>query len=248
MAILKYINIKAPKTLNDLRIKHLKALTNEKYQKAMDLGTIIEFICLITGAKRNDLNKVNISELRKIHEHCIGLFKDFQLTKPKDEIIINGVSYLLVDPSKVGIGWHIDISNSDLQNDPSRLASLMYIEKGTTYGELDENLNMKYSNQERAKLFEEHLPLPDYLNLVSFFFATINRINEQLYGKQEDKDKTDKGGERFVWEKLIHYLSKEYNQTWEQIVKWNIFTFNHRLKFINFTKEQEIKTIQRERR
>jgi hypothetical protein len=79
------------------------------------------------------------------------------------------VSYLLVDPSKVGIGWHIDISNSDLQNDPSRLASLMYIEKGTTYGELDENLNMKYSNQERAKLFEEHLPLPDYLNLVSFF-------------------------------------------------------------------------------
>jgi len=45
----------------------------------------------------------------------------------------------------------------------------MYIEKGTTYGELDENLNMKYSNQERAKLFEQHMPLPDYLNLVSFF-------------------------------------------------------------------------------
>jgi formate dehydrogenase maturation protein FdhE len=45
----------------------------------------------------------------------------------------------------------------------------MYIEKGTVYGELDENLNMKYSNQERAKLFEENLPLPDYLNLVSFF-------------------------------------------------------------------------------
>jgi len=97
------------------------------------------------------------------------LFKDFQLTKPKEEITILNKEYVLVDPSKVGIGWHIDISNSDLQNDPSRLASLMYIEKGTTYGELDENLNMKYSNQERAKLFEEHLPLPDYLNLVSFF-------------------------------------------------------------------------------
>jgi hypothetical protein len=169
MAILKYINIKAPKTLNDLRIRHLKSLTDEKYQKAMDLGTIIEFICLITGAKRSDLNKVNISELRKIHEHCIGLFKDFQIVDPNKTIIIEGIEYVLVDPSKVGIGWHIDISNSDLQNDPSRLASLMYIEKGTTYGELDENLNMKYSNQERAKLFEEHLPLPDYLNLVSFF-------------------------------------------------------------------------------
>lgn len=169
MAILKYINIKAPKTLNDLRIRHLKSLTDERFQKNMDLKTIIEFISLITGAKRNDLNKVNISELRKIHEHCIGLFKDFQLTEPKQEISILNQTYVLVDPSKVGIGWHIDISNSDLQNDPSRLASLMYIEKGTVYGELDENLNMKYSNQERAKLFEEHLPLPDYLNLVSFF-------------------------------------------------------------------------------
>ena len=169
MAILKYINIKAPKTLNDLRIKHLKALTDEKYQKAMNLGTIIEFICLITGAKRSDLNKVNISELRKIHEHCIGLFKNFQLTEPKQEISILNKDYVLVDPAKVGIGWHIDISNSDLQNDPSRLASLMYIEKGTVYGELDENLNMKYSNQGRAKIFEEYLPLPDYLNLVSFF-------------------------------------------------------------------------------
>ena len=169
MAILKYISIKAPKTLNDLRIRHLKSLTDERFQKNMDLKTIIEFISLITGAKRSDLNKVNISELRKVHEHCISLFKDFQLEEPRKEITILNQTYVLVDPSKVGIGWHIDISNSDLQNDPSRLASLMYIEKGTVYGELDENLNMKYSNQERAKIFEEHLPLPDYLNLVSFF-------------------------------------------------------------------------------
>ena len=190
MGILKYINIKAPKTLNDLRIKHLKALTNEKYQKSMDLESIIEFIGLITGTKRSDLNKVNISELRNIHEHCIGLFKDFELTKPKDEITINEVTYSLVDPGKVGVGWHIDISNSDLQNNPSRLASLMYIEKGTNYGELDENLNMKYSNQDRAKIFEEHLPLPDYLNLVSFFLQqSIELMNNSMVNKKKRKIK-----------------------------------------------------------
>ena len=186
MGILKYINIKAPKTLNDLRIKHLKALTNEKYQKSMDLESIIEFIGLITSAKRSDLNKVNISELRNIHEHCIGLFKDFELTKPKDEITINEVTYSLVDPAKVGVGWHIDIYNSDLQNNPSRLASLMYIEKGTNYGELDENLNMKYSNQDRAKIFKEHLPLPDYLNSVSFFLRqSIELMSNSMVNKKK---------------------------------------------------------------
>lgn len=185
MGILKYINIKAPKTLNDLRIRHLKSLTDEKFQKAMDLKTIIEFISLITEAKRSDLNKVNISELRKVHEHCIGLFKDFQLAEPRKEITILNQTYVLVDPSKVGIGWHIDVSNSDLQNDPSRLASLMYIEKGTVYGELDENLNMKYSNQERAKLFEEHLPLPDYLNIVSFFLRqSIELMSNSMVSKK----------------------------------------------------------------
>lgn len=169
MAILKYINIKAPKTLNDLRIRHLKSLTDEKFQNDMSHDTIIEFISLITGADKEDLKKVNKYDLTSVHRHCIRLFKYFQIGEPKKEISILNQTYVLVDPAKVGIGWHIDISNSDLQNDPSRLASLMYIEKGTVYGELDENLNMKYSNQERAKLFEEHLPLPDYLNLVSFF-------------------------------------------------------------------------------
>ena len=169
MAILKYINIKAPKTLNDLRIKHLKSLTDERFQNEMSLDTIIDFIHAITDSDKEDLRKVNKNDLLSIHRHCVRLFKYFNITEPKEEITILNKEYVLVDPSKVGIGWHIDISNSDLQNDPSRLASLMYIEKGTTYGELDDNLNMKYSNQERAKLFEEHLPLPDYLNLVSFF-------------------------------------------------------------------------------
>jgi hypothetical protein len=62
---------------------------------------------------------------------------------------------------------------------------LMYIEKGTTYGELDENLNMKYSNQKRAKLFEQHMPLPDYLNLVSFFLRqSIELMSSSMVHKK----------------------------------------------------------------
>jgi len=169
MGILKFINIKAPKTINDLRICHLDALTNEKFQTNLSLENIIEFLSVITSATKNELRKVNITELKDIFVHCVGLFKDYQITEPKKEITIEGKEYSLVDPKKVGIGWHIDISNSDIKNDPARLAALMYIEKGTNYGELDENKNMVYSNLERQKIFEKHLPLPDYLNLVSFF-------------------------------------------------------------------------------
>ena len=54
MAILKYINIKAPKTLNDLRIKHLKSLTDERFQNDMSLDTIIDFIHAITDSDKED--------------------------------------------------------------------------------------------------------------------------------------------------------------------------------------------------
>ena len=79
-----------------------------------------------------------------------------------------------------------------------------------------------------------------------FFFATITEVNEQLYGKQdaESGDKKD-SKKTYVWEQLIHYLSDEFKVSWEEVLKWNVYTFNHRLKFINFTKQQETKIIQR---
>ena len=151
MGILKYISIKAPKTLNDLRIRHLKSLTDERFQNEMSLDTIIDFIHAITDSDKEDLRKVNKNDLLSVHRHCVRLFKYFQIGDPKQEITILKQTYVLVDPAKVGIGWHIDISNSDLQNDPSRLASLMYIEKGTVYGELDENPYLSVYKKETSK-------------------------------------------------------------------------------------------------
>ena len=101
--------------------------------------------------------------------HCISLFENYKVTEPEKEIEVLGQKYELVDPKKVGVGWHIDVSNSDMQSNPARLVALMYIEKGTNYGDLDQNGNMIYSNQEREKIFKQHIPLPIYLNVVSFF-------------------------------------------------------------------------------
>ena len=170
MGILRYINIKAPKSMNDLRIEHLQALTNPKFTTGnLDLNDIIEFLSVLTSGTVNELKKVNISELKDIYVHCIGLFKDYKVTEPEKEIEVLGKKYELVDPKKVGVGWHIDVSNSDMQANPARLVALMYIEKGTNYGDLDQNGNMIYSNQEREKIFKQHIPLPIYLNVVSFF-------------------------------------------------------------------------------
>jgi hypothetical protein len=182
---LKYINIKAPKSIEDLRIRHLEALTTTKYNlNNMNIQDIVKFLTHVTNATENELKKVMLNDLKVLLNHVVKIFSDFKPSKPKEKITIDGKVYELVDPSKVGIGWHIDVSNSDFKKDPSRLAALMYIEKGTKYGELDENLNMVYSNQERAKIFEQHLPLPDYLNVVDFFLRqSIESISNYTENK-----------------------------------------------------------------
>lgn len=170
MSTLKYIEIKAPKSIKDLRIKHLKALTNTNYNiKKMSIEDIIEFLSIVTSAKKSELRKINIEDLKKILDHTVKIFSEYQAKDPEEKITILNKNYDLVDPKKVGVGWHIDISNSDLINDPGRLASLMYIEENTNYGDTDLNGNMIYSNKERQELFEKNMSLDTYLNLVGFF-------------------------------------------------------------------------------
>ena len=166
----KYIDIKVPKTVGDLRIQHLKALdfSNGKIGK-MKIENIIEFLSLVTSATKNELKQINLEDLKDILEHVVKIFTDYKVNKPKTIITIEEKEYELIEPKKVGVGWHIDIENSDFEKDPPRLAALMYIEKGTKYGKLDENGNMIYSNQERQKIFERSMPLNCYLDIVSFF-------------------------------------------------------------------------------
>lgn len=60
MGILKYISIKAPKSMNDLRIEHLTALTNPKFTTGnLDLKDIIDFLSVLTSGTVNELKKVD---------------------------------------------------------------------------------------------------------------------------------------------------------------------------------------------
>ena len=34
-------------------------------------------------------------------------------------------------------------------------------------------------------------------------------------------------------------LTEFYGESWDEILKWNYYKFNHRLKFVNFTNEKK---------
>lgn len=170
------MDIKLPKRTEDLRIDNLKCLTNPIYQTEQDINGIVDFLVDFTGYKRNTLLKIDYKDILKMYAHLTTIFTDFKVTeKPPLEITLNGKVFERVNPEKVGIGWHIDFSMTDIKKDPIRLACLFYYPKGAIYGATDDNENLIHPIKDRYQLFKEHFPLTTYLECASFFLQKCEK-------------------------------------------------------------------------
>jgi hypothetical protein len=164
------MDIKLPKTYKDLRIKHLKPIQTDKYMDKMDLNLMVEFIADFTGIKKAKLMSIDVKDITNLSNHIATLYASMPVVKhPPKEITLNGKTYELVNPEKIGVGWHIDWSNGDIESDPVRMACLMYYPKGAVYGEVDAYDNLVNPIKDRYKEFENHLPLSTFLEASNFF-------------------------------------------------------------------------------
>jgi len=180
---IKELQIKLPKTINDLRIRHLNAFSDEHFKiEKLNLNSKVIFIANITLVSVAKLMTIDYKDIEKMFNHCMELFSDYKVNgNPKKELTINGVEYELVDIRKVGIGYHIDCEGSDFVKDPVRLACINYIPKGTIYGELDANDNLKHPIASRYEDFKEHFKMIDFVELQGFFLLKhVNSMNNYM--------------------------------------------------------------------
>jgi len=170
--------IKLPKTINDLRIRHLKAFSDEHFKvENITLNDKVIFLANITLVSVPKLLTIDYKDIEKMFSHCMNLFDGYKVNgNPKELITVNDIDYQLVDQKKVGIGYHIDVENSDFVNDPVRLACVNYIPKGTIYGCMDENENMLYPISSRYEDFKEHFKMTDFVELQGFFLLRDVRL------------------------------------------------------------------------
>lgn len=164
------MDIKLPKSSKDLRIKHLKPIQSDKYSGKLDLELMVEFIADFTGIKKAKLMRIDANDIIKMSNHISKLYADFDINKnPPKEVTLNGKVYELVNPENIGVGWHIDWSNTNIENDPIRMACLMYYPKGAIYGDVDEYDNLINPIKDRYNDFENHFPLQTFLEASDFF-------------------------------------------------------------------------------
>jgi hypothetical protein len=185
------MEIKAPKSIKDLRIKHLPALLDERYQNDLtklpldeQLDIMLDFVSKLCLVDKTKLMTVDYKDLIKVYNHCADLFNnvDFRAEPPK-EIIINKKYYSLVDVDRVSTGWHADFGKSDVDKDPVRVACLMYVPKGANYSELDETGNLKDRIADRYEDFKEHFELITFMQGSGFFLRKCMRLQNGLKAK-----------------------------------------------------------------
>lgn len=172
MAKQKIKEIKLPKSIDDLRIKHLDLINRIDLTKDFSVPFMVEMISELSGESVDTIRRIDVQDVITLWKQAIKVFGGFKANeKPLEEITINGQVYEMVNPHKVASGWHMDLDNTNTAEEPERFAGLMYIEKGTSYGEEDRNKSVIYPLAERSQIFAEHMKLVDYITATSFFLS-----------------------------------------------------------------------------
>jgi hypothetical protein len=186
------MEIKLPKSTKDLRIKHLKALMNPTYEGDLTLMQVNEFMAEFTGEHLNDILIIDAHDIIKMYHHVKDLYSDIRINKPPQEVTLNGLVYELINPHKVGSGWHMDWGKGDINKDPVWMACLFYYPKGVRYGTTDENKNLLYPIKDRYNIFERELPLQTFLEASGFFLLKMEQSTRLSMEKQKVMEKTIK--------------------------------------------------------
>jgi len=171
------MEVKLPSKTKDLRIEHFTALQNPYFltEEKLDIMDQLEFIHLFTSISRPKLKRINATDIAKMFNHIVRLYSGIKVNKPPREITLNGIEFELINPEKVGVGWHADFSKGDMKKDAVYFGCLFYFPKGAKYGDVDENDNLLNPIADRYDIIKEHMPLDVFMNASAFFLSKIKQ-------------------------------------------------------------------------
>lgn len=205
---MKYFKIKIPQSLSDYRISHYNSFT-EFVNSSEIVFDSIYFLSNLTKVGKNKIKTLRKEDINKMMALVFSSFSKFELKEPPKEIILNGKEYELINPEKVGYGWWLDIKSLDWTKHHLELASMFYVEKGLSYCEVDENDNIINTNEYRQNEFEQHMPLPLYLNCRSFFLQKLSVLTKLSIQKKQTEIR--------IMQKLNNLAN---SRSWTRLMRW----------------------------
>lgn len=171
--------IKLPKSPKDLRIRHFKCF-QEFDNEEMDLPAKVRFVASFINRSVNFVWSIDKDVFDQMYSHIIKLLATLDIpNKPPQEITINGIEWVMIDPKKCATAWHQDWNLFDIEKDPVNIACLFYHPKGHYYGEIDGNDNLIHPVRWKYKYIENDMELGTFISCARFFLLNYLKSTEQ---------------------------------------------------------------------
>lgn len=188
------MEVKIPTTAKGLRIRHFASMAMIPQDGFKEDYDSLLFLAEFTGLGYNRMLDFTLKDIKKMRDTAVKSMATMDIVSQLPKTIrLKDQTFHLVDPDKVGIGWHIDFNKSSIKKDPVRLACLFYLQEGYSYSDVDENGNIKHTIASRYELFKEEFPLDLFIRCSNFFLKrSLTSIERSMVREIAVRKKTNK--------------------------------------------------------
>lgn len=152
----------------------------------MDLDSLVgkldfrvQVVSIFSNETKEKLNQVSYKDINKAFNHCIEFLASYDPQDPTEKILVNGEFYEFnKDIGSYETGRIIDMKLvEDIYSNPSQVLAILYTEEGLKYNQTDERNKILNPPDKREKLFKDHFPGDEFMNVFAFFLKTYEDLS-----------------------------------------------------------------------
>lgn len=143
----------------------------------------VQIVSIFSGLTKERLCTMHPTDIVRVFEHLIRILSDHDIKEPTGTVSIDGKKFVFdKDFNNYNTGSIIDMKLIDsVYDDPYKVLSILYIEDGMTYGQLDDNDRALNPSKDRIKMFKDGFPGDEFLNVFGFFLDYYTKLNDAMF-------------------------------------------------------------------
>tara|TARA_R110001606_G_scaffold56821_1_gene137653 strand:+ start:9209 stop:9859 length:651 start_codon:yes stop_codon:yes gene_type:complete len=143
----------------------------------------VQVVSIFSGLSKERICQYSPDQVITVFNHLMNILSDHKQSEPIGTVEINGNKYVFDKEFKnYNTGAIIDLKLIEsVYDDPYKVLSILYVEEGMTYNQIDENDNVLNPSIVRKKLFRESFPGAEFLNVFAFFLDYYTKRNDATF-------------------------------------------------------------------
>jgi len=143
-----------------------------------------QVVSIFSGVSRKKIeSQTDIGLINQTFSHLITILSEPTPPEPTGRVVINNEVFIFdKDFKRKQTGQVIDLKLiGNVWEDPCEALSILYVEEGRYYNEIDEYENILNPSAKRYKIFKEEFPGDEFLSVFAFFLSSWEKRKDAIW-------------------------------------------------------------------